>query len=698
MKADRASLLGMDVDRVRMGEAVEKIESFVARRGHHQVCFLNAYTLSLATRHDDFRRTLSSAELALADGMPLVWASRALRDPLPERIAGADLLLEVCKISERKGYRFFFLGTSPENLRALTRNLKRLFPRLKIAGSLSPPYRKNFSESENDQMVAAVNQARPDILWVGFSSPKQDLWIARNKGRLRVPVCVGVGAAFDFLSGNVPRASLWTQRAGLEWFHRLLQEPRRLIGRYLWGNSLFILLFLREWLSRKIQGWRGRRPSLGWPGLLIFLSMFEIPLFSMKIGETQVRNSTTEILMALSVVSILIFRMKSIFRFMEREKPLTALVAALGVCALISFGLSPYKAFSLRFLIKFLGQILFFFCAASWLSERRVWADGHRVILACFLSGIAACCLSLTEVRGNQPQNPFLNLFAPFHPAEMEVNWRLNSIFSHPNIFAAWLVVSLASGMLLLNAGGSTLFKLSILTGVGLIFYSLIGTGSRNGIFASALVCLSAFFLLERIRRHWVKGLAGALLVGAALLFLMPSGLFERYRSAIRIEGSILKNPLGPREIFWGAALSVWKDHPWWGVGPGAFRKELEKRQGHSFEGLTYEERERVRGPKVYNAHNLILDSLACLGILGTLVFVGLLATLWLRVRKLYQKGEFIGLLFVAVLLPQLLFDYFLDHSVAYGFLFWILAALVVSSVNKKNTFPSPLAGEGEIP
>lgn len=690
MKADRASLLGMDVNRVRLAEAVEKIESFIARGGHHQVCFLNAYTLSLARQDEDFRRTLRSADLTLADGMPLVWASRALKDPLPERVAGADLLLETCRVAERKGYRFFFLGTSPEDLRALTRNLKRLFPRLKISGSLAPPYRNVFSESENNQMVAAVNQARPDVLWVGFSSPKQDMWIARNKGRLRVPVCVGVGAAFDFLSGSIPRAPVWMQGAGLEWFHRLLQEPRRLWGRYLWGNGLLTFLFLKEWFSSKIRGWRESEPPLGWAGFLILLSMFDIPVFSMHLFGRELKNTTTEILMGCVVLGFLAFRMKSIFRFIEREKILTALVAALGICALISFGLSPYKAFSLRFLFRFLGQILFFFCAAAWFYERKEKATRRGVMLACFLSGIIACLFSLTEVLGNQPQNPFLNLFVPYHPADLESHGRLNSIFSSPNLFAAWLVVSLASGLLLLSAGGSTLFKLSILTGVGLIFYGLRGAGSRNGFLASALVCLLAFFLLERIRRHWRKCLAGALLAGASLLFLAPSGLLERFKSASRIGGSVLRNPLGPREMFWATAFSVWKEHPWWGVGPGAFRKELSIRHPENFMEVGAREEKRfyiplreggseVRGPQVYNAHNLILDSLACLGIFGTLVFVGLLAYLWIRIRKMSQEGEFTGLLFGAVLLPQLLFDYFLDYSTAHSLLFWILAALVVS-------------------
>lgn len=691
---ERASVCGMDVNRVRLAEAVEKIESFIARGGHHQICFLNAYTLSLARQNEDFRRTLRSADLTLADGMPVVWASRALKDPLPERVAGADLLLETCRVAERKGYRFFFLGTSPEDLRALTRNLTRLFPRLKIAGSLSPPYRKVFSESENNQMVAAVNQARPDILWVGFSSPKQDMWIARNKGRLRVPVCVGVGAAFDFLSGNVPRAPLWMQGAGLEWLHRLLQEPRRLWGRYLWGNGFLTFLFLKEWFSRKIprkiQKWREGEPPLGWPGFLILLSMFDLPVFSMHLFGRELKNTTTEILMGCVALGFLAFRMKSIFRFIEREKLLTALTAALAICALISFGLSPYKSFSLRFLFRFLGQILFFFCAAAWFYERKEKATRRGVILACFLSGIAACLFSLTEVLGNQPQNPFLNLFVPYHPADLEAHARLNSIFSSPNLFAAWLVVSLTSGLLLLNAGGSILFKLSILTGVGLIFYSLIGTGSRNGILASILVCLWAFFLLERIRRHWRKCLAGALLAGAAFLFLAPSSLLERFKLASRIGGSVLRNPLGPREMVWGTVLSVWKDHPWLGVGPGAFRKELEKRHARIFEYLVNVKGGfEVRGPLVYNAHNLILDSLACMGLLGTMAWAGLLATLWIRIRKQYQEGEFAGLLFGAALLPQLLFDYFLDYSTAYSFLFWILTALVVS---QSRAFARPSA------
>jgi len=179
----------------------------------------------------------------------LVFLARLKGFDIKERVYGADLMQGFFKIAEQRGYRSYFYGATEETLRKLITNLGKQFPEMKIAGFYSPPFR-SLNKQEKEEVINNINKTSPDVLWVGLGCPKQQLWMSEHKDRLKVPVMVGVGAAFDFLSGNKEQAPQWMQDNGLEWLFRLVKEPRRLWKRYLIGNSLFIFLVLKEILNK----------------------------------------------------------------------------------------------------------------------------------------------------------------------------------------------------------------------------------------------------------------------------------------------------------------------------------------------------------------------------------------------------------------------------------------------------------------
>jgi len=226
------ALLGVPIDNVTMDEALDRMEGFIRERKFHQIATANINYLSNAVRDAEYRRILCLCDLVLADGMPLVWASRMFGVRLRERVTGADLVPRLAALSSRKGYRIFLLGAKPKVSTAAAARLGELFPGVQIAGRLSPPERP-LEEFDNEQILREIELADPDILLVAFGSPKQEKWLYRNRGRLRVPVCVGVGGTLDFLANVIPRAPSWVQRAGMEWAFRIWAEPRRLARRYL---------------------------------------------------------------------------------------------------------------------------------------------------------------------------------------------------------------------------------------------------------------------------------------------------------------------------------------------------------------------------------------------------------------------------------------------------------------------------------
>jgi N-acetylglucosaminyldiphosphoundecaprenol N-acetyl-beta-D-mannosaminyltransferase len=203
---------------------------------------VNLHTAMLAHQGARMREAVLGAAFNLADGMPLVWASRWRKGRLPERVAGSDLFPALSELAAAKGYRVFLLGGAPGVADKAAQNLCRRYPGLQVAGALAPPFR-DLSAAEEAALVARIRAARPDMLFVAFGQPKGEVWLARNHEALGVPVCVQVGATLDFIAGRVPRAPRCLQRVGLEWAYRLYQEPGRLFLRYS-RNAAFLLRML----------------------------------------------------------------------------------------------------------------------------------------------------------------------------------------------------------------------------------------------------------------------------------------------------------------------------------------------------------------------------------------------------------------------------------------------------------------------
>lgn len=226
----QVDLLGTLIDCVDAHQALSQIDGFVQSGRFHQVVTVNVDFLRLANKDESFQNLVNNADLVLADGMPLVWASRRRSTPLPGRVTGVDMLLACSQLAASHGYSIFLLGAEPGVARAAGEILQERFPGLRIAGTYSPP---STDLAEQEKCVRIVRAAQADMLFVAFGAPKQEEWISHYQDRLKVPVCMGVGGSFDMLAGNVRRAPLWIQQWGLEWFYRLVQEPRRLWKRYI---------------------------------------------------------------------------------------------------------------------------------------------------------------------------------------------------------------------------------------------------------------------------------------------------------------------------------------------------------------------------------------------------------------------------------------------------------------------------------
>lgn len=228
----RVDILGVRVAAIDLPRALDTIESWIAAGKHHYVCITGAHGVMESRRDPVLRAIHNQAGMATPDGMPLVWVSRLLGHAGTRRVYGPDLMRALSALSAKRGYRQFYYGGDKGVADQLAAALKRDCPGLVVAGTLCPPFRPLTSD-EDDDVVAQINAAKPDIVWVGLSTPKQEYWMASHGARLDAPVLIGVGAAFDFLAGRKAQAPLWMQRNGLEWLFRLCQEPRRLGGRYL---------------------------------------------------------------------------------------------------------------------------------------------------------------------------------------------------------------------------------------------------------------------------------------------------------------------------------------------------------------------------------------------------------------------------------------------------------------------------------
>ncbi len=234
-------ILGSHLHSHSYQDATERIAGFV--HAHMFPCAFvvetNVSSLVTAIENPTYRQALFAAPLSLPDGMPLVWILRWRGFKHVERVYGPDLMLMLCERAAKEGWRCFLYGGKPGVPEKLKETLVARFPGLNVVGTYSPPFR-DLSPGEDTQICSMINAAKPDILWVGLGSPKQDIWMYEHRDRLDVSVMHGVGAAFDFITGRVRQAPRWMMNAGLEWLFRLIQEPKRLWRRYTIVNFKFV--------------------------------------------------------------------------------------------------------------------------------------------------------------------------------------------------------------------------------------------------------------------------------------------------------------------------------------------------------------------------------------------------------------------------------------------------------------------------
>lgn len=235
----RANVLGVGVSAINMNDAVRLSDLLISRNESGYVCVTGVHGVIEAQTDPQFRKILNSSYITTPDGMPTVWVGRAQGYGEMRRVYGPDFMLELCSKSVEKGYKHFLYGGNTNVAENLATVLTTKYPGLRIVGTYTPPFRPLTADEERD-LIALVKEAKPDIMWIGLSTPKQERFMSEYLHKLEVKLMVGVGAAFDIHTGGIRDAPGWMKSAGLQWLHRLCQEPKRLWRRYLINNPKFI--------------------------------------------------------------------------------------------------------------------------------------------------------------------------------------------------------------------------------------------------------------------------------------------------------------------------------------------------------------------------------------------------------------------------------------------------------------------------
>jgi N-acetylglucosaminyldiphosphoundecaprenol N-acetyl-beta-D-mannosaminyltransferase len=249
---NRVQVWGLPFAPMTRAQAVEAVVNLVELGQPSYFITANAHYAMLSHAEPGLRAINERAAFVLADGAPLVWASRWKGTPVPERVAGSDLIFDLCQRAARDGYRIFFLGGEAGVAEQAAEALSGRYPGLRIVGTECPPFRE-LSPEEHAAMLDRIRAARPDLLFVAFGQPKGEYWIAKHFRALAVPVCVQVGASLDFAAGRIPRAPRRLQKLGLEWAYRMWLEPSRLAPRYA-RNAWFLLNAVARDLVRGVGG------------------------------------------------------------------------------------------------------------------------------------------------------------------------------------------------------------------------------------------------------------------------------------------------------------------------------------------------------------------------------------------------------------------------------------------------------------
>jgi N-acetylglucosaminyldiphosphoundecaprenol N-acetyl-beta-D-mannosaminyltransferase len=238
-------VLGVGVSAVDQRSAIEELARWIDEGEHHYVCVTGVHSVMEAQADPELRAIHNGSGLTVPDGMPMVWAGHWAGFKKMSRVPGPDLMPAVCAEGVARGWKHFLYGGADGVAELLADRLRERSPGVEIVGTYCPPFRP-LTDAEDDEVVELINRSGADILWVGLGAPKQERWMHRMMPRLEANALLGVGAAFDFNAGLLPRAPAWMQRIGMEWFYRLLKEPRRLARRYLGNNPRFVMKILRR--------------------------------------------------------------------------------------------------------------------------------------------------------------------------------------------------------------------------------------------------------------------------------------------------------------------------------------------------------------------------------------------------------------------------------------------------------------------
>jgi N-acetylglucosaminyldiphosphoundecaprenol N-acetyl-beta-D-mannosaminyltransferase len=245
---DRLNVLGVGVSAINIETAMDTLDRWIANRERHYVCVTGVHGVMESRRNPAIRAIHNHAGMVTPDGMPLVWLLWLAGYRNADRVYGPDLMLAAMERSAKRGYRHFLYGAMDATLARIEANIGARYPGARIVGWHAPPFAP-LTPEEDEAVIAKINASGADIIWVGLSTPKQEVWMAEHRARLNTPVLIGVGAAFDFHAGMVRQAPYLIQRSGLEWGFRLLMEPRRLWSRYFRNNPVFMLDIARQKLG-----------------------------------------------------------------------------------------------------------------------------------------------------------------------------------------------------------------------------------------------------------------------------------------------------------------------------------------------------------------------------------------------------------------------------------------------------------------
>lgn len=246
---ENAFILGMRVNPTSYSEVCDNVMKWQTERLSRYVCVANVHLIMTAHDNPSYREIINNADMVTADGMPLVWTLRLKGYKNQERVYGPTLTQKLLPLLEAESVPIGFYGSTPEVLEKLLQAVRKKHPGIYIAYAYSPPFRE-LTMQEDQKIVEEINCSGVRVLFVGLGCPKQEIWMHEHKDRIHV-VMLGVGAAFDFIAGVKPQAPLWIQRIGMEWFYRLITEPKRLWRRYIYNNPRFVFLVLKELIFSK---------------------------------------------------------------------------------------------------------------------------------------------------------------------------------------------------------------------------------------------------------------------------------------------------------------------------------------------------------------------------------------------------------------------------------------------------------------